>query len=304
MTAEDCVLENCPGVLTTDHLQTFQSEGYLAFSNVLPHVELEVARSALADLTRRLATGSPSEVTYHPGKTNAAGIHTGGVFRFNANSCFMQLEAGFDPSGASVDDIELHIRKYMNFICEDSRLRRLVEAKDGIRRIVEGLIGENAILFQEMALVKPPFVGSEKPWHQDNAYFSVAPLSSVVGVWIALDDAGVDNGCMHVIPGGHDIGPLQHFHGRDCEIIEGKLDTSKAVPVPIPAGGAMFFYGLLPHETPPNRSPHRRRALQFHYRAHDSQIVDQEAYNGIFVDARGVPASCKAASERLATPLE
>jgi hypothetical protein len=300
MPATEPALESCPDTLTQDHIQRFQSEGYLAFANVLSDAELKDARAALSELTRRLAQGAPSEVTYRPGKTNAEGNQSGAMFRFNANSCFMQLEPGFEPAGASIDDIEMHVRKYWNFIGEDSRLGRLVEAKGGIRRVVEGLIGGNAILFQEMALVKPAFIGSEKPWHQDNAYFSVVPLSSIIGVWIALDDAGVENGCMHVIPGGHAIGPLQHFHGSDCEIIEGKLDTSKAVPVPIPAGGAMFFYGLLPHETPPNRTAQRRRALQFHYRSHDSQIIDPETYDKVFVDAEGIPASCKAASERLA----
>jgi phytanoyl-CoA hydroxylase len=300
MTAPENSLENCPDSLTPDHLHRFRSEGYLAFANVLSPNELRDARDALSDLTHRLTQANGDDVTFVTGKSNAAGIHSGAVFRFKANSCFMQLEPGFDPTGSSFEQLELHVRKYMNFVCEAADLRRLVEAREGIRRIVEGLIGPNAILFQEMALVKPPFVGSEKPWHQDNAYFSVAPLDSIVGVWIALDDAGVENGCMHVIPGGHTIGPLQHFHGRDCEIIEGKLDTSKAVPVPIPAGGAMFFYGLLPHETPPNRSAQRRRALQFHYRSEKSRIVDEATYNKVFADAQGIPASCKAASERLA----
>jgi ectoine hydroxylase-related dioxygenase (phytanoyl-CoA dioxygenase family) len=164
--------------------------------------------------------------------------------------------------------------------------------------VVESLIGPNALLFQEMALVKPPFIGSEKPWHQDNAYFSVAPLDAIIGVWIALDDAKVENGCMHVLPGGHHIGALRHFHGNDCEIVEGRVDVTKARAVPVPAGGALFFYGLLPHETPPNRSPERRRALQFHFRSAESRIVDEATYNSIFVEADGTPASCKAASGR------
>jgi hypothetical protein len=60
----------------------------------------------------------------------------------------------------------------------------------------------------------------------------------------------------------------------------------------------MFFYGLLPHQTPPNRSPLRRRALQFHYRSAASKVVDEELYNSIFAEADGTPASCRAASVR------
>ena len=53
-----------------------------------------------------------------------------------------------------------------------------------------------------MALLKPPR-GREKPWHQDHAYFNLPLDTPIVGVWIALDEATPENGCMHVIPGSH-----------------------------------------------------------------------------------------------------
>ena len=123
------------------------------------------------------------------------------------------------------------------------------------------------------------------------------PLDAILGVWIALDDAGPENGCMHVIPGGHREGGFKHHHGSDCEINPELLDVSQATAVPVRAGGAMFFYGMLPHETPPNRSAHRRRALQFHFRGAGTRIVDEEAYDRLFVDSCGFPASCRAASK-------
>jgi phytanoyl-CoA hydroxylase len=206
------------------------------------------------------------------------------------------LEAGYDPVGKPLEEVDLKVRKYMNFSKRHDTLKKFVSAGHRIHGVVESLIGANPLLFQEMALVKPPLIGTEKPWHQDNAYFSVDPLDSIIGVWIALDDAKVENGCMHVLPGGHHQGALRHFHSTDCEIMEGRLDLTKVEAVPVPAGGALFFYGLLPHETPANRSPERRRALQFHYRSAASRIVDQETYNRIFAEADGTPASCKAAA--------
>jgi phytanoyl-CoA hydroxylase len=148
-----------------------------------------------------------------------------------------------------------------------------------------------------MALVKPPFIGGEKPWHQDDAYFSVEPLDAVCGIWIALDEATEANGCMHVIPGAHRDGPRIHVHDRDCEIEAECLDLSRVVPVPLPPGGAMFFHGLLPHQTPPNQSPDRRRALQFHYRSRTSQIISKEEYSRLFAE-NGTPASCAVATRR------
>ena len=146
-----------------------------------------------------------------------------------------------------------------------------------------------------MALVKPALIGSEKPWHQDNAYFKYAPLDKVVGFWMALDDAAKDNGCMHVLPGWHRRGGLKHYHTDDCRIMPDRLEEQAAVPVELKAGGAMFFSGMMPHQTPPNRSSKSRRALQFHYRGVSTQVVDQAEYDRLFAEADGTPASCAAA---------
>ena len=56
------------------------------------------------------------------------------------------------------------------------------------------LIGTPLLLYGDQALTKPPEVGSEKPFHQDNAYFQVTPDDAVITCWCALDEATPDNG--------------------------------------------------------------------------------------------------------------
>jgi phytanoyl-CoA hydroxylase len=193
---------------------------------------------------------------------------------------------------ANDEEVELKVRKLMWFVDQHPHLQFCATEHPRIMGALESLLGPQPIMFQDMALIKPPFIGSEKPWHQDNAYFSVAPLDAIVGVWIALDEATGANGCMHVLPSGHSLGAMKHFHGRDCEIVPQRVDESQALAVPLPPGGAMFFYGMLPHQTPPNSSPERRRALQFHYRSAISQLVPREEYDRIYAegDARPLPA--------------
>lgn len=288
------LLAACPSRLMKDQISQFREKGYLAFSHVLSAGELAEARQALSALSRALATDPASR--YTAPRSNGS-TQSGAMYARPDGACFMQLEAGCDPLRLSTEEIELKVRKYWSFSGEAEVFQRLLAPGGKIRGVVDSLLGDGAILFQEMALVKPPFIGSEKPWHQDNAYFSVEPLDAILGVWIALDDAAVENGCMHVIPGGHKGGAFRHHHGTDCEIDPALLAVERAVAVPVPAGGAMFFYGLLPHETPPNRSPERRRALQFHFRGADSRIVDDEAYDKIFLNRDGEPASCRSASK-------
>src|SRR5207248_10617021 len=132
-----------------------------------------------------------------------------------------------DPMVADLDAALVHVRKLNHFEREHPLFVQLVESPR-VKGIAEQLLGESASMFQTMALVKPPFIGSEKPWHQDNGYFMFAPLVQVVGFWLALDDATIENGCMHVLPGWHRRGGLKHFHQGDCQIMPDRLRASEA----------------------------------------------------------------------------
>jgi phytanoyl-CoA hydroxylase len=136
--------------------------------------------------------------------------------------------------------------------------------------------GAEAEMFQDMALIKPPRLGREKPWHQDKAYFKYALNTPVVGTWIALDEATVENGCMQIMPGLHKEGPILHFQKRDWQICDNSMLGRQSVAVPLKPGGVLFFDGMMPHGTPHNSSPNRRRALQFHYAPLGSSKVEEE----------------------------
>lgn len=132
--------------------------------------------------------------------------------------------------------------------------------------LVEDLIGIPLNLYADQALLKPPRVGSEKMPHQDNAYFRVEPSDAVITVWCALDDATVENGCMHYLPGTHRGGLVSHqaIPGTPHLVPEG-FDPDKAVPVPIHAGGIVFHHSLTHHYSPMNTTNQWRRAFVCHY---------------------------------------
>jgi phytanoyl-CoA hydroxylase len=228
-----------------------------------------------------------------PGE-NSSGNYAGARIMKKDSTFMFQLETGQEPAVDDPAAMELQVRKFMNFEDEADIFREILAPGSPIQQIASELIGDDALLYQNQALIKPPKIGSTKPWHQDNAYFSVNPLESVCGVWIAIDEATVKNGCMHMLKGQHKVGALRHEHKRDCEINVRKLDLSTLTPVPLKPGSALFFSGMIPHETPPNRSDQRRRALQFHFRGSRSEILPGPDYDDIFKDADGHPASCEA----------
>jgi alkylhydroperoxidase family enzyme len=130
-------------------------------------------------------------------------------------------------------------------------------------------------LFQDMALLKPAGGGREKPWHQDKAYFDLSLESRVVGCWMAVDEATLDNGCLRMARGGHLQGPRPHFAVRDYQLCDTEALATKhdIVAIPLPPGALVLFDGLIPHGTPTNTSPNPRRALQFHWYNADGAVL-------------------------------
>jgi phytanoyl-CoA hydroxylase len=157
------------------------------------------------------------------------------------------------------------VRKIAFFVDHEPRLRA-ISHHARLFQVLTVLLGERTPeMFQDMALIKPPRLGREKPWHQDHAYFDYTLQTPIVGTWIALDEATVENGCMQLLPGRHKEGPIVHFKRRDWQICDNQVMGQRSVAAPLKPGGMLFFDALLPHGTPHNASANRRRALQFHY---------------------------------------
>lgn len=291
------LVETCPEKLSARHKKQYAELGYIAFEGVLSAAEVEDAKQALSRVTqgmmRALRAGSAEVKQAPPGATkNYAGPR---VIKSDAD-CMVHFEAGVDPLALSDGEAELAFRKLHNYHQQDAVFAELVE-HPRLCGFLGELVGQEMLLKDVMALSKPPLIGSEKPWHQDNAYFNWLPLDLLGTVWIALDDATVENGCMHLLPGEHRRGPLRHYHTIDCEILPDRIRAQEAVPVELKAGGVLYFSALLPHQTPPNQSVYRRRALQFQYRGIETYQVSAEEFGKVFAEADGRPASCALAHE-------
>jgi phytanoyl-CoA hydroxylase len=129
---------------------------------------------------------------------------------------------------------------------------------------------------QSMLFLKPPGLQGQA-WHQDERYIPTRDRS-LIGAWIALDDAHVDNGCLWVLPGSHRRGSLwpTRAHGRPDEFDPSDeahgFDAGDAVAVEVQTGDVVFFNGYLLHRSLRNRSSRTRRALVNHYMSAASNL--------------------------------
>ena len=144
--------------------------------------------------------------------------------------------------------------------------------------VLTKIVGPNVKCMQSMLFIK----SAGKPgqaWHQDEVYIPTRDRS-LVGGWIAMDDATVENGCLWVIPGSQKTGTMyfQEWHADprfDCshEAQGFPYTNDDAVPVEVKAGSIVFFNGYLLHRSLPNyASGGFRRSLVNHYMSAESLL--------------------------------
>ncbi|MBM3601190.1 MAG: phytanoyl-CoA dioxygenase family protein [Alphaproteobacteria bacterium] len=220
-----------------------------------------------------------------------SGLASGRLSRVSTEIFF---EPGVDASRLRAEESQDHIRKFARFV-DDSPALHAVAMSRRLHSILDQLLGQGRVLFQDMALIKPPRIGGAKLWHQDASYFRVSDPNLIVGVWIALDPATRENGCMEVIPGSHLDGPAIHLPDVDvnqCTIRPDQLRLRDRAPIEMAPGDALIFHALLHHYTAPNQSSQRRRAVQFHYHQLGMQWTSLDAHRRHFHDEFGAYAGC------------
>lgn len=123
-------------------------------------------------------------------------------------------------------------------------------------------------LVQSMYIYKHPGIGGEVTWHTDHTFLWTEPRS-VVGFWVAIDDATTENGCMWAIPGGHKIDTKSQFVRSGRSTSTETFDTTpypidEAVPLETTSGTLVLLDGSLPHWSDANTSELSRQAFTLH----------------------------------------
>jgi len=133
---------------------------------------------------------------------------------------------------------------------------------------VEQVMGPDLILWGSQVFSKPAGDGMAIPWHQDGQYWPVRPLRTVT-VWIAIDPATVENGCMRVIPGTHKDGLLEHASSDDQGLALNQgltgVDESAARDVELEPGQFSLHDVMLIHGSNANTSGKRRCGWAIRY---------------------------------------
>ena len=137
-------------------------------------------------------------------------------------------------------------------------------------RILEGEVYH----YHSKMIMKDPKVGGAWTWHQDYGYWYhngvLFPL--LTSVYIAVDPATRENGCMQVVRRSHELGRIEHFltgeqAGADRARVDEILKKLELVYVEMEPGDGLFFHANLLHRSDQNRSNNPRWAMICCYNA-------------------------------------
>lgn len=136
---------------------------------------------------------------------------------------------------------------------------------DKVVNAISELIGDPVLLRLDQVFLKPGGDGAGTSWHQDNAYFKLKDPMKGVAMWIAVHDATIANGTMHMIPGMQYV-ELEHRRDPDSDHhVRCYPNESLEAPCEIAAGGVVFFAYGTPHCTKGNTTEKDRAGLAYHF---------------------------------------
>jgi phytanoyl-CoA hydroxylase len=164
----------------------------------------------------------------------------------------------------------------VNLWMDNEPIRNLI-LDPRIGRMAARLAGVDGVrIWHDQALVKQPWA-NPTGWHLDNPYWSFHSRNAIT-IWVALDDATLENGCLWFLPGTHKSATFDNVgigpNIGDLFKVYPQWRTIKAAPAPMKAGSCSFHNALLAHGAGPNFTPGWRRAMTCAY------MPDGSIFNG------------------------
>jgi phytanoyl-CoA hydroxylase len=161
-----------------------------------------------------------------------------------------------------------------------------------ITNVLTRVVSRNVKCMQSMLFVKGPGKAGQS-WHQDEYYIPTRD-KSLIGVWVAIDDATIENGCLWIIPGrpGHIIKRVKNDSDEYADVDTADVSgcQEQMIPVEVKSGSVIFFNGYTLHSSLRNKTTNCfRTALVNHYMSAESMLPwDQDGKLPATEDLRDV----------------
>jgi ectoine hydroxylase-related dioxygenase (phytanoyl-CoA dioxygenase family) len=236
--------------LSEEQIIFYQTNGFVSVDNFLPTDELEHWRKTVMHAVNERAGKKM------PGKDIMVGEDDG-----------INEDAGYY---SKVFD------QLLNLWQTNEGVKKLM-IDERIGKMAATLAGVDGIrIWHDQALFKRPWA-NPTAWHLDTPFWSFSDRNAI-SIWVALDDATLENGCLYFIPGSHNQTSFDKISiGKNMDSIfeiYPQFLKSSPVAVPLKAGSCTFHNGLTIHGAGANMTSGWRRAMTCAY------MPDGNAFNG------------------------
>ena len=265
--------------MNSEQLNEYQSHGFLVLKNFVAANACDRLRRRAEDLVREFDPQEVVSIFSTREQTRTSDdyfLESGDKIRF-----FFE-ENAFNPDGSFRQEKAMSINKIGHALHDLDPVFDEFSRHDAIKELVTDLGIEQPLLLQSMYIFKQPKIGGEVTCHQDATFLYTEPLS-MVGLWFALEDATIENGCLWVIPGGHKVGLKSRFVRVDRDAPPDGRATAppdqrtrfevfddapwpedNLQPLEVEKGTLIVLHPQLPHLSRENRSPKSRHAYTLH----------------------------------------
>ena len=252
--------------MDSEQLNQYESQGFLLLKDFVGKAACDRLRVRAEELVREFDPRGVISIfsTHEQSRTSDDYfLESGDKIRF-----FFE-ENAFKTDGSLRQEKEKSINKIGHALHDLDPVFAKFSRRDEIKELVSELGIAQPLLLQSMYIFKQPNIGGEVTCHQDGTFIYTEPLR-VVGLWFALEDATIDNGCLWAIPGGHKLGLKSRFlradgGGTRFEVFDGSpWPEDNLKPLEVEKGTLIVLHPLLPHLSRENRSPKSRHAYTLH----------------------------------------
>ena len=251
--------------ITAVDIAAYRRDGFVVLPNFVESAQCDRLRQRAADLVHGFdpqGIRSIFSTRQQNRLTDEYFLESGEKIRF-----FFEEDA-FLPDGTLKQSKESSINKIGHALHDLDPVFSQFSRAPEIRQLIAELGIEQPLLLQSMYIFKQPNIGGEVTCHQDSTFLYTEP-NRIAGLWFALEDATLENGCLWAIPGGHELG-LKSRWLRDAngsmrfDVDPAPWPEEKLVPLEVSKGSLIVLDGLLPHKSLANRSNKSRQAYTLH----------------------------------------
>ena len=254
-----------------EEARRFTEDGYAVVEDFLSERECQILRDKMASIITQEDFSQHPIMTFNTQDNDRMGIQEYFLTSGDKIRYFFEEGALNKEKGKITIPIPQAINKIGHALHVHVKEFKDVTLSERVRGVARALGLVNPVIPQAMYIFKQPHIGGIVTPHQDSTFLYTTP-HSLIGFWIALEDADIENSCLWFVPKSHHREPTRRFKrvteegvlATKMEGEEEEVGESEYKPCPVRKGSLVLIHGNVLHKSEPNVSNRSRHVYTFH----------------------------------------